>query len=103
MDDKSRSLKKGTPQQTENLCSYCLFFQPDPQAATPLRGNCTYHKEWIQNASRTTCSDMSNYPLKEKGIYKLVSDQANGWLHVRRRERIRTRLFLIKGSTRPKV
>jgi len=80
----------------ENFCSYCLFFQPATPRGRPLGGNCTYHKEWIDNASFTTCSDMSNQPLKEKGIYQLVPDQSDRWLYIRREKKIRTRLFLVK-------
>jgi hypothetical protein len=96
MDKKSR-FKKSFLRDRENVCSYCLFFQPDPAANGRLRGNCTYHKEWIDNASRTTCSEMSSCPLKEKGIYELVANNGNGWLYVRRQEKLRTRLFLIKS------
>ena len=88
---------KKSKNDRENVCAYCLFFQPDPAASRPLRGNCTYHKEWIENASLTLCSDMSNRPLKEKGIYQLVANgDHDGWLYIHRQEKLRTRLFLIK-------
>lgn len=82
----------------ENTCSYCLFFQ-SYRAGRILQGNCAYYKEWIENASSTTCSDMSNRPLKDKGIYRLVvNDDTGGLSYVRRENKLRTRLFLIKGS-----
>src|SRR3970282_2102205 len=76
----------------ENICTYCFFFQAWQPRGRPLKGNCTYHKEWIENAALTTCSDMSNQPLEEKGIYQLVSDDGNGWSYVRRTNKLRTRL-----------
>lgn len=95
---KQRRSKNGHRPDRDNVCSYCLFFQPYPEGNRPLRGNCTYHKEWIVNASRTTCSEMSSLPLKETGIYEVVGDDANGWTHVRRTTKLRTRLFLVKRS-----
>lgn len=97
MAKRSRSPKKAVA-DLENLCSYCLFFQPCPTGSRVLQGNCAYHKEWIENASLTTCSDMSSRPLKEKGIYRLVQSEANVLSYVRREQKLRTRLFLIKGS-----
>ena len=96
MAKRARSHKKSVP-ELENLCSYCLFFQPYPGGARTHQGNCAYHKEWIENASLTTCSDMSSQPLKEKGIYRLVTDGTDSWSYVRRQGKLRTRLFLIKG------
>jgi len=98
--NKQPPSKKSPSRDRDNVCSYCLFFQPDPEGNHPLRGNCTYHKQWIANASRTTCSEMSSFPLKENGIYELVRDAANGWTHVRRTTKLRTHLFLVK---RPRV
>lgn len=49
-------------------------------------------------AVRCTDSDMSSRPLKEKGIYRLVQSEANALSYVRREQKLRTRLFLIKGS-----
>lgn len=61
-----------------------------------LKGNCGHHKEWIEDAAHTTCSDMSNQPLEEKGIYQLVRNNGDGWFYVRRTHKLRTRLFLVK-------
>ena len=91
-----RPIKKKTAADLENLCSYCLFFQPYHGGSRTLQGNCAYHKEWIENASLTTCSDMSSQPLKEKGIYRLVSSDENGWSYIRRQQKLRTRLFSVK-------
>lgn len=88
--------KKSSLLGEENLCAYCLFFEPHPTARRKLKGNCVYHKEWIENASRTTCSDMSNQPLEERGIYRLEANEQFGWLYVRRPAKMRTRLFLVK-------
>jgi|GEM_PF-1359662 hypothetical protein len=79
------------------VCGYCLFFQPQQGDAPSLRsGNCVYHKEWIENAYRTTCSDMSNQSLQEQGIYKLIANEGAGWNYIRRTEKIRTRLYAVK-------
>ncbi|HEV8344740.1 MAG TPA: hypothetical protein VGR30_20465 [Candidatus Binatia bacterium] len=78
----------------ENICSYCLYFQPVPTIRRRRGGNCSYHKQWIDNGSRTTCSDMSQRRL-EKGIYQLVEESRGKWLYVRRKEKVRTRLFLV--------
>lgn len=79
------------------VCGYCLFFQPQSGDSGKLRsGNCAYHKEWIENAYRTTCSEMSNHSLGERGIYKLVANHLLGWDYVRRPEKIRTRLYSVK-------
>ncbi|MFQ5902378.1 MAG: hypothetical protein ACE5JO_01690 [Candidatus Binatia bacterium] len=96
MGKKSRPRKNSSVREGEDVCTYCLFFQPHRPGSRPLRGNCTFHKEWIENASLTTCSDMSRIPLKEKGIYQLVENGGDGWLYVRRREKLRTRLFSVK-------
>ena len=96
MAKKSRSPKKGARAREENVCAYCLFFQPRRAGRRPLEGNCYYHKQWIENASLTTCSDMSCQSLGEEGIYHLVSNQGDGWTYIRRQEKLRTRLFLIK-------
>src|SRR4051812_15153078 len=79
------------------VCGYCLFFQPQASDSGSLRaGNCAYHKEWIENAYRTTCSDMSNHTLGEQGIYNLVANPGTGWDYVRRTAKVRTRLYSIK-------
>lgn len=82
----------------ENTCAYCLYLQipPKPRRRPPA-GNCTYHKQWIDNAARTTCSDMSNHRL-EDGIYQLYEEGPGRWLYVRRKEKLRPRLFLVKSS-----
>ncbi len=96
MAKKPRSPKKNVV-ASENLCSYCLFFQPYPAGGSrSQQGNCAYYKEWIENAPLTTCSDMSSQSLKEKGIYRLVSNDQVCWFYVRRQEKIRTRLFAVK-------
>jgi hypothetical protein len=79
------------------VCGYCLFFQPQTgDSANQRGGNCVYHKEWIDNAYRTTCSEMSNHTLLEQGIYKLIANGISGWDYIRRSEKIRTRLFSVK-------
>jgi hypothetical protein len=79
------------------VCGYCLFFQPQSgDSGSPRAGNCAYHKEWIENAYRTTCSDMSNHSLGESGIYELVANHLLGWDYVRRPEKMRTRLYSVK-------
>ena len=95
---KLGSPKKRSLLDQENVCGYCLFFQRYPAPSRYLRGNCTYHKEWIENAYLTTCSDMSARQLEEKGIYRLVENDPNGgdWVHIRRDKKQRTRLFLVK-------
>ncbi len=79
----------------ENTCNYCLYLQPGPRNAGS--GNCTRHRQWIQRAAFTTCSDMSAQPL-EDGIHTLTSSAFGAWTYDRRRERIRTRLFLVQGG-----
>jgi len=95
MAKRARSPKKSVVDY-ENLCSYCLFFQPYPAGSRTHQGNCAYYKEWIENAAFTTCSDMSSQSLKEKGIYRLVSNDQVCWFYVRRQEKIRTRLYAVK-------
>ncbi|HWP57822.1 MAG TPA: hypothetical protein VNL14_08045 [Candidatus Acidoferrales bacterium] len=90
-------------QEQENVCAYCPHFQTYPESKTELQGNCTLHKEWIENADRTTCSEMSTAPLKAPGIYRLVLDPQKGWIYVRREQKIRTRLFLVKGGKKGEV
>ena len=89
--------KKPGTTPLDYVCGYCLFFQPQVSDSGSVRsGNCSYHKEWIENAYRTTCSDMSNHPLEEKGIYRLVVENGTGWQYVRRLVKIRTRLYAVK-------
>lgn len=96
MAKRAKSPKKSAV-DLENLCSYCLFFQPYPAGVRNRQGNCTYYKEWIENASLTTCSEMSNRPLKESGIYQLVANNdTDGCSYVRRQVKLRTRLFSVK-------
>jgi hypothetical protein len=92
-----RTSKKYHPTVLDSVCGYCLFFQPQTADAGALpSGNCCYHKEWIENAYRTTCSDMSRDRLEEDGIYNLVANDKTGWEYVRRTEKLRTRLFSVK-------
>ncbi len=79
----------------ENTCNYCLYLQPDPRNARS--GNCTYHRQWIQRSAFSTCSDMSAQSL-EDGIYTLTTSAYGTWSYHRRREHIRTRLFLVQGG-----
>lgn len=88
--------KKNSVLSAENVCGYCLFFQPEPPGRRPLRGNCTHHKEWIENGWLTTCSDMSSRRLEERGIYQLVPSSENDCIYIRRTKKVRTRLFLVK-------
>jgi len=93
----ARTSKKFRPTALDNVCGYCLFFQPQASEAGQLRsGNCCYHKEWIENAYRTTCSDMSRDRLEEQGIYQIVANGESGWQYIRRTEKLRTRLFSVK-------
>jgi len=85
-------------QEQENLCTYCLHFQIHPDSKNELQGNCTLHKEWIENADRTTCGEMSAVPLKEKGIYHLVADPNRGWIYLKRDQKLKTRLFAVKTA-----
>jgi hypothetical protein len=39
---------------------------------------------------------MSNHPLEQKGIYRLVANSENGWQYIRRTQKLRTRLFAVK-------
>jgi hypothetical protein len=92
-----KATKKPAGSALDYVCGYCLFFQPQTTATGTLRsGNCTYHKEWIENAYRTTCSDMSSHPLEEEGIYRLIANNGSGWSYIRRTEKLRTRLFSVK-------
>ena len=79
----------------ENTCNYCLYLQPTP--GSPGAGNCTYHRQWIRRSALTTCSDMSAQPLAE-GIYTLSDNAYGAWSYHRRREHVRTRLFLLQGA-----
>jgi len=97
MAKKSPSARKRSAAHEENVCAFCLFFQAPRPGARPLQGNCAYHKQWIDNAALTTCSDMSSRSLAEEGIYRLVASDGDGWTYIRRREKLRTRLFLVKG------
>ncbi len=76
----------------ENTCNYCLYLQPMPRGTGS--GNCTYHRQWIQRAAFSTCSDMSAQRLEE-GIYTLTTSAYGTWTYHRRREPARTRLFLV--------
>ena len=78
----------------ENTCNYCLYLQPVPGSTGS--GNCTYHRQWIQRPAFTTCSDMSAQPLAE-GIYTLSDNSYGSWAYQRRRQWVRTRLFLVQG------
>ncbi len=82
----------------EHTCSHCLYFQAARPGRRPLKGNCGYHKEWIDRASLYTCSEMSALSLKRKGIYRLKTDGKGGWVHVRREAKVRSRPFLVKGE-----
>ncbi|HEY3304356.1 MAG TPA: hypothetical protein VGL70_12545 [Candidatus Binatia bacterium] len=89
--------RKVRPTALDSVCGYCLFFQPQSPGNGNIRsGNCCYHKEWIENAYRTTCSEMSRDRLEEKGIYELVANDKAGWQYIRRTEKLRTRLFSVK-------
>jgi len=94
----SKKTKQAGKSPVENTCSHCLYFQAPWPARRPLKGNCSYHKEWIDNASFYTCSEMSALALKRKGIYRLEADGEGGWLYVRHEEKVRSRLFLVKGA-----
>jgi hypothetical protein len=93
----ARTIKKYRSTVLDNVCGYCLFFQPQTTKSGALRsGNCCYHKEWIENAYRTTCSEMSHDRLDEQGIYHLVSNNGGGWQYIRRAAKVRTRLYSVK-------
>jgi len=98
MNKDSKKSKQAGKSPGENTCSHCLYFQAPWPGRRPLKGNCSYHMEWIDNASFSTCSDMSSLTLKPKGIYRLESDGAGGWLYVRREGKVRSRLFLVQGA-----
>lgn len=94
---KKRSEKKTKASALDYVCGYCLFFQAQASESGALRsGNCSYHKEWIDNAYRMTCSDMSTHPLEKQGIYRLVAESGTGWQYVHRTEKVRTRLYSVK-------
>src|SRR5919109_777561 len=88
--------------QPENTCQYCLYLKPPPGSRHATGGNCSLHREWIERAARTTCSDMSNLYLP-KGIYHPHEPSRGEWRYVRRKKRIRTRLFLISTGSRGKI
>lgn len=102
MNDKTKPAREKDRFHAENTCAYCLYLQPPPSSRGPSKGNCAYHKEWIESASTTTCADMSKKRLKEKGIYELVGNASSGWDYLLRRAKIRTRLFLIKKKEKAK-
>ena len=79
----------------ENTCNYCLYLQPTPGSAGS--GNCTYHRQWIERSAFTTCSDMSAQPLGD-GIYTLSDNAYGSWSYHRRRQPVRTRLFVVEGG-----
>lgn len=97
--DPKQSVETPRPSE-EHTCSHCLHFQPENRERRPLAGNCAYHKEWIENASLYTCSDMSALPLDPKGIYRLKMDGKGRWAHVRRENKVRARLVLVKAKGR---
>jgi hypothetical protein len=80
--------------QAENTCYYCLYLKPPPGSHHNKGGNCALHREWIDRATRTTCSEMSNQRL-QAGIYQLSETARGEWIYTRRSKRIRTRLFLV--------
>src|SRR5919106_3562652 len=83
--------------RAENTCQYCLYLKPPPGSRHSTRGNCSLHKEWIDSSTRTTCSEMSKQRL-QRGIYQLTEQTHGQWLYIRRKDRIRTRLFLVLKS-----
>lgn len=86
--------------QRENTCHDCLYFKLPPASRHSTRGNCSLHHQWIEHATRTTCSEMSSRRLK-KGIYQLFELYRGEWRYVLREKRLRTRLFLVtKGGKR---
>jgi hypothetical protein len=62
----------------ENTCHYCLYFKPPPGSLYSKQGNCALHREWIDNAAQTTCSEMSNRRL-QKRIYQLFRKVHGEW------------------------
>ncbi len=104
MNKNSATPKSKPKPPQENTCSYCLHFLPRPGTRRLLRGNCSFHKEWIGQASLTTCSDMSLRRLQPAGIYQLEANDEGEWSYVRRKGKERTRLFLVHGGAdkRPK-
>lgn len=96
MNSYSKEPREGSGKpKSENTCSYCLYFQPPWSNRRPLRGNCTRHKQWIERASLTTCSEMSSKTLIPKGIYRMVPDRFGKRVYVFREVPMRTRLFLV--------
>lgn len=89
------SRRNGAAPAEDNTCAYCLYFHPWEPQRRPLGGNCSHYKEWIENASQTTCSEMSNRPLDQKGIYEIIPTRL-GPTYVHRKQKQRTRLFRIK-------
>lgn len=101
---RSTPKKRLTPRQKplwkdEYLCTDCLFFQSAPNSPRALKGNCSYHKQWIENAAYTTCSEMSRQSLKQQGIYRILTTTDASRAYVRREEKLRTRLFLLKNKS----
>jgi len=98
VNTESKKSKQAAKSPVENTCSHCLYFEAARPGRRPLKGNCSYHKEWIDYASFYTCSEMSSLSLKPKGIYRLESNGMGGWVYVRREGKVRSRLFLVKGA-----
>ena len=80
--------------QAENTCHCCLYLKPPPDARQATRGNCSLHKEWIDSAARTTCSEMSKRHLQRGNLPANRTDPRRVALHTAE-DRIRTRLFLV--------
>lgn len=99
MDRHPGKPRQGSGQRAENTCAHCLYFKPPLNNRRPLSGNCALHKQWIEHASLTTCSEMSNKPLIPAGIYRLVAGGNAKWNYIRRKVPIRTRLFLVRRPT----
>jgi hypothetical protein len=74
-----------------------LFPAAAREAARQLWELRVLHKQWIESAARTTCSEMSHGRLQE-GIYQLLARTRGQWRYVRRTRKVRTRLFLVKGG-----
>jgi hypothetical protein len=96
MNDSFRPATESSGPQTENTCSYCLYFEQWRASRRKKCGNCSLHKEWVEDAALMTCSDMSMERLGNKGIYRLVED-GGVWGYVRRERKVRTRLFVVGG------
>lgn len=95
MDDNRKNTQRRDKSLLDNTCSHCLYFESHTPTRRPLKGNCSRHKEWIESASFTTCSDMSRQTLHPKGIYRMVNKD-NKWSYVRRVNKLRTQFFLVK-------